>query len=273
MAAPSVYIVFVVAVGRLTLLDSIVLASMFAVYIFLLNRLPPEEEESKEDVIPMARRVLELAPRRAVLITVVLILIGGGVTILVAQPFVDSLQALAVYLGIDTFFFIQWVAPFLSEFPESLVAFYWARRVRLAPLALLNMIASKINQWTLLILFIPVFYSLGLGHVATVPLDAAQARELLLTVAMTTYGIAVLLKRRFTAANAVILFALWFLQFVFPANLPGTSADVRDITGVAFLVLAVVEVVARRREIHPRQDLRIARELMGWRRGKGRPGV
>ena len=47
-------------------------------------------------------------------------------------------------------FFIQWVAPFLSEFPEKVSAFLWARRVTHAPMALMNMVSSNINQWTLL---------------------------------------------------------------------------------------------------------------------------
>ena len=34
------------------------------------------------------------------------------------------------------FVFVQWVAPFLSEFPEKVSAFHWASRVRTAPMAL-----------------------------------------------------------------------------------------------------------------------------------------
>ena len=262
LVAPSVYLLFVVAKDTLTLLDSVVLAGMFVAYLALLNRLPPEEEESKEDVLPIARRLLEMPFRKTVILTLLLILVGGGTILLVAEPFVNSLQGLALATGVSAFFFIQWVAPFLSEFPESLIAFYWARRLRLAPMALLNLVASKINQWTLLILFIPVFYSLGLGHLAEVRLGAFQAREILLTVAMTAYGAVVLLKRSFTASNAALLFTLWFFQFLFPATFPGTGVDVRDATAVGFLLLAVVELALHRREIHPLRDLRTTAQLM-----------
>ena len=35
-------------------------------------------------------------------------------------------------LGISGFVFIQWVAPFVSEFPEFFSAYYWARNVEKA---------------------------------------------------------------------------------------------------------------------------------------------
>ena len=73
------------------------------------------------------------------------------------------------------------------------------------------------------------------------------------------------------AANAAILFALWFVQFLFPTNFPGTNADVRVLTGVAFVALAVAELVVHRREIHPCQDLLTTWELIGGRRV--RPGI
>ncbi len=268
LAAPSAYLLVVLYKGTLTLLDSAVLAAMFVVYIGLLNRLPSEGEESREDVLPLARRVLEMRPRKAGIVTLALLAVGGMAIVLVAEPFVASLQVLSVALGVSAFFFIQWVAPFLSEFPEGTVALYWARRVRLAPLALLNVISSKINQWTLLILFIPVFYSLGLGHVADIPLGEFQRREVFLTIAMTAYGVAVLLKRRFMAVNAGLLFSLWCVQFVFAGNFPGTDLDTRSLTAAAFLLSAMLEVVLHRGEIHPLKDLYSARRLMNRRGGR-----
>ena len=62
-------------------------------------------------------------------------------------------------LGVPGFVFVQWVAPFVSEFPEKVSAFYWARTVEEAPTALMNMISSNINQWTLLTAMLPIVYS------------------------------------------------------------------------------------------------------------------
>src|SRR5437667_1550922 len=66
--------------------------------------------------------------------------------------------AVAGLLGVSQFVLVQWVAPFLSEFPEKVSAFYWARRVSRAPMALMNMVSSNINQWTVLAAMIPIVY-------------------------------------------------------------------------------------------------------------------
>ena len=47
--------------------------------------------------------------------------------------FSASLLALSAALGVPSFVFVQWVAPFVSEFPEKVSAFYWARTVDRAP--------------------------------------------------------------------------------------------------------------------------------------------
>src|SRR5207245_9148231 len=91
--------------------------------------------------------------------------LGGGLILyFVTHPFVDSLKAIALAAGISEFVFIQWVAPFLSEFPETVSAFKWASTVRQAPMALMNMVSSNINQWTVLAAMIPIVYSLSAGR-------------------------------------------------------------------------------------------------------------
>src|SRR5207247_10798753 len=61
---------------------------------------------------------------------------------------------------VSQFVFVQWVAPFVSEFPEKVSAFYWARTVKGSPTALMNMVSSNINQWTLLAAMLPIVYSM-----------------------------------------------------------------------------------------------------------------
>ena len=78
-----------------------------------------------------------------------------------AEPFLGSLLALATVFGVPNFVFIQWVAPFVSEFPEKVSAFYWARTVDKRSMALMNMVSSNINQWTLLAAMLPIVYSIS----------------------------------------------------------------------------------------------------------------
>lgn len=55
--------------------------------------------------------------------------IWGFILYFGADPFVDSVLEVAREIGVSEFFLIQWAAPFLSEFPESLTAFLWALTV------------------------------------------------------------------------------------------------------------------------------------------------
>src|SRR3989449_8657811 len=94
--------------------------------------------------------------------------------------------AVAGLLGVSQFVLVQWVAPFLSEFPEKVSAFYWARRVTHAPMALMNMVSSNINQWTVLAAMIPLVYGYSsLRHHGVwlgFPFDDAQRVQIVLTL-------------------------------------------------------------------------------------------
>ncbi|MCX5712434.1 MAG: sodium:calcium antiporter, partial [Candidatus Omnitrophica bacterium] len=92
-----------------------------------------------------------------------LFILGALLLYFSARPFLNSMLALAIYFGISQFVFVQWVAPFLSEFPEQRSAFYWARKTNKAAMALINFVSSSINQWTILVALIPFIYSFGMG--------------------------------------------------------------------------------------------------------------
>ncbi|HEX9074647.1 MAG TPA: hypothetical protein VF932_02665 [Anaerolineae bacterium] len=262
LMASSGYFFFVLAKRSLDITDGVVLAGIFALYIFLLQRLPEEEPEKKEDLIAMPRYLANIPRMREQIFKLTGIFVIGGVTMwAMAEPFLLSMKSVAVAMGVTAFVFVQWCAPFLSEFPEKVTAFYWARSVRLAPMALLNLISSKVNQWTLLVGMIPLAYSVSLGHWEAIPLDARHQEEILLSLMMTLYGGVTLLKLRFTRLNAVSLFALWIIQFVFPHQLPFLGNpewnNTRLLTALAFGVLIVVELVKHRHDIHLLENLSV----------------
>ena len=84
--------------------------------------------------------------------------------------------------------FIQWVAPFISEFPEKTSAFAWARRVTRAPVALMNMVSSNINQWGVLSGLLAVIYCWSHGDTSPLPFDEFQRLEILLTILQAFLG-------------------------------------------------------------------------------------
>mgnify|MGYP000170861989 CR=1 FL=1 len=139
---------------------------------------------------------------------------------ILADNLVESVESTALRLGIPAFIMMQWLAPFLTEFPEKVSAFYWASRVRLAPMALLNMISSKVNQWTALIAMLPVVYSFSCGKASVIPLDTMHREELFLSMIMTIYGCVCLADLKFQMSDAFVMFIIWLFQFLFPHEAP-----------------------------------------------------
>jgi cation:H+ antiporter len=213
---PLVYFLWIWAKGTLTLVDSGILLVMYAAYLWAVSRMPPEELEEMTELPAIPRRALALPVPWNGLAVLGLFAFGGLVLFFVAHPFLDSMLGLAVSLGVSQFVFVQWVSPFLSEFPEKVTAFNWARTLSKAPMALMNMVSSNVNQWTVLVAMIPMVYCTSLGHVEAIPFDGHQRLEILLTVAQGFLGFMLLVNLVFTWYEAVGLFALWLFQFVFP---------------------------------------------------------
>jgi cation:H+ antiporter len=101
----------------------------------------------------------------------------------------------------------------------------------------MNVVSSNINQWTVLAGMIPVVYSLSLGHLAAVPFDGMHRHEILITVLQSLLGMLLLVNMRFAWWEAVVIFVLWFVQFV----VPHLREEVMYAYGVCIL-LAFVQV-------------------------------
>jgi cation:H+ antiporter len=216
---PLAWFVVVWAKASLSLLDAFVLASTYVVYLGVLLKLPAREEpaESEEEIPRVSRWALSQQGWKRWAAVLGLLVAGGAIIFAVAEPFLASMMALAATMGISQFVFIQWVAPFLSEFPEKTSAFAWARRVTRAPVALMNMVSSNINQWGVLSALLAVIYCVSKGEVTALPFDEFQRLEILLTILQAFLGWLFLSSMTLTAFEAAGLFLLWLVQFVRPS--------------------------------------------------------
>ena len=220
LLVPLVYMGFVVWKGSVDLVDAVVLTAIYAAYLALLGKMPPQEEEGIEELERIPRAIV-LSPRARRIALIGGLFIAGGLLIYVAaEPFLGSLFAISTRLGIPTFIFVQWVAPFISEFPEGLSTFYWARTVHRAPMALMNLVSSNINQWTLLVAMLPIVFSLSAKTLTSIPLDHQQTIEVLMTIGQQLVGMLFLVNMELAWWEALVLFALWFVQFFFSAFKP-----------------------------------------------------
>jgi len=213
---PLLYALFIWWKGSLHLWDAFPLLGMYGAYLALLMKLPPEEQEGVEDLETIPRSIVT-APRRWRIAGIFgCFLIGGALIYLAAEPFLGSLVALAAAVGLPSFLVIQWLAPVISEFPELLSTFYFARQQENAGVALMNIASSNINQWTLLVAMLPAVYSMSVGRPSGFSFDVAQRTELLLTVGQSFVSMLFLLNMYFSWVEAIAMFALFAVQFVLP---------------------------------------------------------
>jgi cation:H+ antiporter len=216
---PIVYFTFIWWKGTLSVWDAIPLTATYVLYLWILWKIPPreEDEEALDNLGAIPRRLLSLRPamRNAAIWT--LFLAGGAILYFSAHPFLESMLALAVSLGFSQFVFVQWVAPFLSEFPEKLSAFYWARKVSTANVALMNMVSSNINQWSILSAMIPIIFVISAGEIKPLVFDHQQKAEILLTILQSFLGFLLLLNLELRFHEAAILFVFWLVQFAVPS--------------------------------------------------------
>ncbi|MGH2585843.1 MAG: hypothetical protein ACRDJE_13100, partial [Dehalococcoidia bacterium] len=118
LAVATVYVILIPLRHHVTLLDTIVLVSLFFMYLFYTSRVEAEETELVGPAKAMG--VLPDTTRRTV---VVVALIYSAVVIFSsAEPFAESLVEVGERFGISEFLLIQWLAPLASESPEVLVA-------------------------------------------------------------------------------------------------------------------------------------------------------
>ena len=239
LVPPLLYFGVIVWKQSISWIDALVLLLLYVGYLVVLLRNPPHNVDELADA-PRASQwaYRQRGWRRHAAIGA---LFGGGGLLLyvTAHPFLESMLALAATLGISQFVLVQWVAPFLSEFPEKVSAFLWARRVTHAPMALMNMVSSNINQWTVLAAMIPLVYGYShyhhTGTWADFHFDTGQRLEIILTLLQTGLGLVLLANMEFDWFDATALFALWVVQFLSP--------HLREEVSVAYALWIVILLV------------------------------
>jgi cation:H+ antiporter len=216
---PLAYFVVVWAKSSLSLVDAAVLTTTYVLYLAVLLKMPPRKEciEEDEEIPAVSKWALSYEGGKRWAAVGALLFGGGAVIYFVAEPFLMSMLALATSFGMSQFVFVQWVAPFLSEFPEKTSAFAWARRVTRAPVALVNMVSSNINQWGILSALLAVIYCWSHGSSEPLPFDDFQRGEILLTIIQAFLGWLFLASMSFEAYEAAGLFLLWLVQFLVPS--------------------------------------------------------
>ena len=238
LAVATLYSFLIPLKGNISLIDTVVLASLFGFYLFRLFRHPREEPEIGGPAAFIAR--LPKWRRRATVCF--LFAFAAGAIVASAEPFADGLIETGTEFGVDEFLLVQWVAPFASESPEFLAALYLVWR-GMASAGMAVLISSKVNQWTLLIASLPIAFSISGSTFSGLPIDGRQQQEVFLTAAQSLFAVLLILDKRLSPKAAVVLLGLFLGQFLV------IDSTVRWGFSFAYLALAAFLFAGRFRDI------------------------
>jgi len=239
--------------GSLDWYDGLAFIGLYVWYVRVVCKRPAEEEELHGPA-EMLGNLPKMKRRTAV---VSLLVFAALVILFSAESFSEGLIGTGRMFGINEFLLVQWLAPIASETPEFALAIMFTLRGQ-PGIGLGSLISSKLNQWTLLVGMIPGVYALSSGTLAhPIPMGAMQMDEILLTAAQSLFAVTLLLGMRLGFKQAMVLFVLFFGQFVSPLFLdqikevlPGaySSKEVHDLFSDIYLLSAVYLLAKHRKE-------------------------
>ena len=247
LALATAYSLLLPLKHSVTPIDALVLVGIFVAYTIRISRAPAEEPH-----LVGPAELLGRLPRRRRLTTVIgLFVISATVIVLCAEHFADALVGTGREFGISEFLLVQWLAPFASEAPELLIAGLYAWRLN-TNAGLGTLVSSKVNQWTLLVGTLPVVFAIASGGLHGLPIDSHQREELFLTAAQSFFAVAILVTLSISTREALLLFSLFWAQFVIGAVVPDSFGGIELIAvGVAYVLLGAGIIIRQRRLLRP----------------------
>ena len=233
--------------SAITLVDALVLVGIFVAYTVRIAKHPAEEPHLVGPALVLGG--LPTARRRTAVLA--MFIVAAAVIVLCAEHFAESLVLTGQAFGVSEFLLVQWLAPLASEAPELLVAGLFAWRLNHES-ALGTLVSSKVNQWTLLVGTLPIVFALAVGGLHGLPIDVQQREELFLTAAQSFFAVAVLVSLSISTREALLLFGLFWAQFLLGALAPASLAGMERVAvGVLYLLLGVGILVRQRHALGP----------------------
>ncbi len=204
LAVATLWSLFIPLRGSITIVDAVVLVSLFILYTIRISRAPAEEPH----LVGPARWIGGFSVTQRRMAVVGLFVLAAAVILLCAEHFAEALVASGESLGVSEFLLVQWLAPLASEAPELLVAGLYAWRLN-TNAGLGTLVSSKVNQWTLLVGTLPIAFAFASGSRHGLPIDGHQREELFLTAAQSAFAVAILINLSMSTKEAKLMFGLF----------------------------------------------------------------
>src|SRR6185295_14223061 len=154
----SVYGILLALLGRVSLIDGLLL---IALYLFYLRRIGGTPDEPPA-VVGVSASLADLPPGQRRRWLVGLFVFSAAVVSAVAVPFSDALQQTGTGLGISSYLLVQSIVPAATETPEFVVAMTLALSRRPGQ-GLAVFLGASVVQWTLALGVLPWAFAAGGG--------------------------------------------------------------------------------------------------------------
>jgi cation:H+ antiporter len=223
--------------GRLTLLDAVVLISLYGVYVrraATSGGHAPVPTGTAEALSALPRR----ERRRWVAGTLAY---AGVVLLLCAVPFGHSVLGIGAAVGISPFLLLQWIVPVATELPELVLACILLVHGR-GGQSIAILLAGAVSQYTFALGTLPIAYEAGVAT-GPLPLAGRERVELLLTLGVALYGVGALIGLRLSRGDSAIMLALFLGQLLVPATVT------RLLFALAFWAIALDLLAAERQQL------------------------
>jgi cation:H+ antiporter len=184
LAAGALWSLRAVVRGELTVLDAVVLISLYGLY---LRRAAASSAEGPAPV-GVAARLEELPAHERRRWVTGLMLFAASVILLTAVPFGDAVLGTGASVGISPYLLLQWLVPVATETPELVVAFVLLTHGRGGQSAAV-LLAGAVSQYTLALGTLPIAYLAG-AATGPLPMAGRERIELLLSIGVALYAVA-----------------------------------------------------------------------------------
>jgi cation:H+ antiporter len=237
LALGSVWSLRGVIAGHFTLLDSVVLISLYGLYLRRASTAggespPPMGVAASLGELPRGERQRWVGGLMGYAALIILI---------TAVPFGDAVLGAGGLIGVSPYLLLQWIVPVATETPEIVVAFVLLTHGR-GGQSIAVLLAGAVSQYTLALGTLPLAYAAGVAT-GPLPLAGRERIELVLTVGVALYAVASLLSLRLSRGDSSIMLALFAGQLLLP------SVFTRFVFAVVFWAIAVDVLLAERRRL------------------------
>lgn len=202
------------------IVDGIIFSTMFAVYLYLAFREIKHEKAERLEIEVHEEHKARQSKKH--FIRSLLIFAAGTAGIFIgAEPFVHSLEDLAIESGISIVVLAIIIAPIAGEMPEKISMMILARKGATgASIAVANVLGSKILNNTLL-LAIAVFGAMSFrGLTERIPNTPLLEYQMILVTVITLVAIIPILKNKLGLKTGVMLLILYIVGIGLQSILP-----------------------------------------------------